>query len=337
MFKRILVPLDGSPRAEQVLPVAAHIAQAAGGTMVLVNVVNATQEAITYGLGGAFIPPDAIKGAIAGGRTYLEQLIQRTHLTGMAAIDKVVVIGNPAEKILSLAEEQHCDLIMLASHGYTGFKQWLMGSVAEKVARHARVPVLLIRDGEPLQIHLRADGSTVVRALVPLDLPAHTQDVILPAAKLVAALASPGQGVLHLTQVVVVPEDASEREKESLLAKTRTNLDTIGQQVRENLRKSLEAEYLPKVTWAISMDSDIAEGIARVAENGEETPASGRIGRCNLIAMTTHGLSGIQGWITGSITNRVLHTTRLPLLITRPSDVLEKDLQHKHQHEHVSI
>lgn len=329
MLKRILVPLDGSSRAEQVLPVAARLAQASGGTIVLLQVVTVTQEAMTD---GAFLPPDAIEGSMSGGRTYLGQLLQRIHLTGMAAVEKHVVSGNPALKILALAEEQQCDIIVMASHGYTGFKQWLLGSVAENVAHQAPVPVLILRDGELLHTHLRSNGTTVVRALVPLDLPAHSQDAILPVAELVAAFSSPGQGVLHLIQMIVIPEEASEAEQEIFLQKAMVHLDTVGQHIREDLQTHLDPDLLPKVTWSISVDSDIAEGIARVAEDGEETAASGKVKRCDLIAMTTHGLGGSQKWVTGSVTDRVLHATRLPLLIVRPVDILEKDLRYKTKH-----
>lgn len=198
MFKHILIPLDGSPRAEQALPVAARLAQASEGTLLLLNIVNTTQEAMAYGLGGAFVPSNALENDLIGGQLYLDQLIQRTHLGGMAAVERQVVSGNPAEKILQVAEEQHVDLIVMASHGYTGIIRWLLGSVAERVAHHAPIPVLIMREGDPLRTHRRADGSTVARALVPLDLATHEQDAIVPVAQLVAALSSPGKGALHL-------------------------------------------------------------------------------------------------------------------------------------------
>ena len=335
MFKRILIPLDGSPRAEQALPVAARLAQASEGTLLLLNIVNTTQEAMADGLGGAFVPSSAMENDLIGGQVYLDQLTQRTHLRGMAAVERQVVSGNPAEKILQVAEEQHVDLIVMASHGYTGIIRWLLGSVAERVAHHAPIPVLITRDGDPLRTHLRADGSTVVRALVPLDLATHEQDAIVPVAQLVAALSSPGKGALHLLQMIVLPEGASVNERAALLSEARTQLDMLGQEIRETVREHLTPALQPKVTWSISVDSDIAEGIARVAEDGEDTPESGRVEHCDLIAMTTHGLQGIQRWATGSITGRVLHSTRLPLLVVRPADVIAKEQQAKMKHAHV--
>lgn len=325
MFKRILVPLDGSARAEQALPVASRLARDSEGTILLVNVVNTIQEAAAYGLGGAFIPPNSIEDSLVGGQIYLSQVIQRAHLTGMAAVEKQVVSGSPAEKILQVAQEQHVDLIVMTSHGYTGFIQWLLGSVAEKVAHRAPVPVLIMRDGDPLHIHFRSDGSTVVRALIPLDLATHAQDAIAPVAELVTALSSPGKGALHLLQIVDLPKEASVNEKEALLYRARANLDALGQKIRETVREQLTPALQPKITWSISVDSDIAEGIARVAEDGEETPEAGRVKHCDLIAMTTHSFKGFPKWVTGSITDRVLHATRLPLLIVRSPDIIASE------------
>lgn len=337
MLKRILVPLDGSFRAEQALPVAAHLAKASEGTLVLANVVNVSHEAMSYGIGGMFLPPDTIEGAVRGSHAYLSDLLQRTHLTGIAAVEQMVVTGSPAERIPQIARDERVNLIVIASHGYTGLKQWLMGSVAEKVAHHTSVPALILRDGEPLHTHLYADGSQVVRALVPLDLAAHFQDAILPAAELVAALSSPGKGILHLLHMVVLPEDASENEKTSLLDTARAKLDATGKSIRETLRQHISSASFPKIIWSISADSDIAEGIARIAENGEETEASGKIRRCDVIAMTTHSLGGMQKWVTGSITDRVLHMTRLPLLIVRPAETIAKETHYAVKLEQTSV
>ena len=226
MFQHILVPLDGSPRAEQVLPVAARLARVSGGTITLLNVVDFTHEAVSYGMGGPFFPPQTVENDLAAARSYLDQVSQRSDLARIS-LEKQVAVGNPAVTMLSCAEEQPLDLIVMSSHGYTGFKRWLLGSVAEKVARHAPVPVLILRDGEPLRIHQHLEGTSVVRALVPLDTSARSQDAITTAAALVAALSTPGHGALHLAQIVVMPEERGKREQEVLRSEARQNLDAI--------------------------------------------------------------------------------------------------------------
>jgi len=84
------------------------------------------------------------------------------------------------------------------------------------------------------------------------------------------------------------------------------------------------ADFKLPVTWSVAVDTDVAEAIIRVAENGEDAEGAGVFGGCDLIAMATHGYSGMQRWAMGSITERVLSATKLPLLIIRPPDLMDK-------------
>ncbi len=335
MFRHILVPLDGSTRAEQALPMAVRLAHASGGTITLLTVVDIAHEALSYRMAEPFLPPNTIEQDLAAAGGYLDQLAQRSDLAGIS-LAKQVDLGNPAVMILSRAEEQPIDLIVMSSHGYTGVTRWFLGSVAEKVARHAPVPVLMLREGEPLRTHVRFDGTSSirsVRALVPLDTSARALDAILPAAELVTALSSPGCGQLHLVHVLVMPEDVNETERDALLQEAKRNLDALGQSARDGLVTTMGSDLSLTFSWEVSTDEDIAEGIVRIAESGEETTDSAKIERRDLIAMATHGAAGISKWTVGSITERVLHTTGLPLLIVRPSDMIEKERQQREHKE----
>jgi len=81
------------------------------------------------------------------------------------------------------------------------------------------------------------------------------------------------------------------------------------------------------ITWSVTIDDDIAAGIIRVAEDGEGAEGVEVCDGSDVIVMATHGYSGLQRWAMGSITERVLHASRLPLLIVRPSDMIEKGHQ----------
>lgn len=330
MFQHILVPLDGSSRAEQVLPVAARLARAAGATIMLLTVVDSAHEAVSYRLAGPSMSPNTIERDLTAAQSYLDEVSQRSFLGGIS-VEKQVDPGNPAVMILSRAEartERPIDLIVMSSHGYTGVKRWFLGSVAEKTVRHAPVPVLLLREGEPLRTHVRFDGMCAIRTLVLVDASARSPDAIPPAAHLVAALSSPEHGHLQLTQIVVVPENVGKAEKDERLREAVQNLDAIGQRVRGGLVANRRKIHLT-LSWAISAERDIAEGIIRVAEQGERCAEIGAAERCDLIAMTTHGATGLGKWAVGSITERVLHATRLPLFIVRPADMVETEHQQR--------
>lgn len=325
MFQQILVPLDGSSLAENALPVASQLARTSGGTVTLLQAVDASYAYLSYGATQPVVTQEVIEKSLTYASTYLDALLRRPDLAGVT-LKKQVVLGNPATVILSMVNKLSVDLVVMSSHGYTGVKRWLLGSVAEKVVHHAPVPILILRNKKSLLAHPNRDGTSGVRALVPLDASARSQDVIAPAAALVTALSSPVQGELHLTQIVKVPKESSEgARREALLQSARQNLQAICKYVCEGLVANVGPELRFKLTWSVSMERDIAEGIVRVAENGERAEDGSIVEPCDLIAMTTHGYSGIKKWTMGSIAGRVLHATRLPLLVVRPADMIRKE------------
>lgn len=80
----------------------------------------------------------------------------------------------------------------------------------------------------------------------------------------------------------------------------------------------------PALTWSVSLTDDIAEEIVRIAEEGGENEAGGYVPASDLIALTTHGFGGLSHWQVGSIAERVLHATRLPILLVRPEDMIAR-------------
>lgn len=336
MFRHILVPLDGSHRAEQALPVAAQLARASQGTITLLEIVDLTHNTIPHGIGAPYISQDIIDDELYAARSYLDRWRQNSLLSGLV-VQTQAVAGNPATAIVAQAAEPSIDLVVISSHGYTGMKRWLLGSVAEKVARHSLAPVLILRDGKPLHIHKGGDGKETVRALVPLDTSPRSQDALVPAAELVAAISTFKQGELYLTQMVVLPEKTNATVREELLATAGQNLASISQNIRDGLVARFGPELHPIISWSVSLTDDIAEGIARIAERGEESREYGKVPACDLIAMTTHGSGGTHLWPVGSIAERVLRSTNLPILIVRPEDVIVKARKLQHDHPEVAV
>ena len=143
MFKRIIVPLDGSQRAEHAIPFAARIARELASTVQLVHVIDAS----TIFLSTRIIQP-ALKQSMLdthqdNATKYLEQVAQSAQLEGIPT--KITVLfGSAASAILTTAKNS--DLIVLCSHGYTGITRLVLGSVAEYVIRHGSTPILLLRE-----------------------------------------------------------------------------------------------------------------------------------------------------------------------------------------------
>jgi nucleotide-binding universal stress UspA family protein len=128
----------------------------------------------------------------------------------------------------------------------------------------------------------------------------------MPAANLVAALAAPNQGVLHLAHVVTHVGDEAQQSAKKYIAGVTEQL----QQKLKNLNLS--------ITWSLLRDRDIAGAIVDLTEHGEGITKVEQIYGCDLIAMSTHGRGGLERLIMGSVTERVLHATKLPMLIVRP-------------------
>lgn len=328
MFHHILVPLDGSLRAEQALPVAARLAQASGGTVVLLRVVRFHTEFVPYPAVDPGIRQTLNEADLVEARDYLECITRVSSLNGVHT-ETIAIQGQAAETILSIVDTHHIDLIVLNSHGYTGMKRWVLGSVAEKVARLAPVPVLLLREGGPALVGTPPHAEGPLRALVPLDGSVRAKAALVPAAQLVAALSAPGPGALHLTRVVILPdaEQISQSEREAIMHTAKQYLSSTAEHLRAGLVASPVADFKLAITWSVTIDDDIASGIIRVAEDGEDTEGTGVFGGSDLIAMSTHGYGGLERWAMGSITERVLHATRLPLLVVRPADMMTKGHQ----------
>jgi nucleotide-binding universal stress UspA family protein len=334
MFKRILVPLDGSPRAEEALPVAARMARAAGGSIVLVRVVSTAME---------YMPSVAAKPALFQTVGEVDKVQAESYLSAIAdsdqflhiAVDTQVLFGLIAPTILSVAAYQRADVIVLCSHGYTGATRWVMGSVAEKVARYGNVPVLVLRETGVFPPERHAEEEQTLRVLVPLDGSDYARAALKPAAYLTAAMSAPGHGGLHLVQVVPPLMNAQKPlhlrsavaagyEVQERIDEARKYLEETVNAVRKGSIGHDIADLHLELTCSVMVDDDVAHAIIRIAEYGEDGQAQNG-GRSDMIAMATHGRSGLQRWATGSNTGRVLEATRLPMLVVRPPEfALEK-------------
>ena len=146
MYKKILVPLDGSDLAECVLPHVESITRGCG-----------VQEVVFLGVAEPFHPPSGYSAYFsqetikridtdnkAAAESYLNQLVKRTRYGGVS-VKPEVITGIRAESIADYATKNSIDLITIATHGRSGVSRWAWGSVADRILRSACVPVLMVR------------------------------------------------------------------------------------------------------------------------------------------------------------------------------------------------
>ncbi len=316
MFQRILVPLDGSLRAEQALPVAARIARATGGSLLLVQVINPPID-YSGGLGLApLMTEQAVELEMAGATGYLNAVAASPGLSGIETRTEVS-FGLPAQHLIAVAEAYESDLVVLCSHGRTGFTRWALGSVARTLVHQSTVPVLVLQESEVAALLARSGSACSLRALVPLDGSPLAEAALNPAATLTAALAAPAQGALHLVQVVKpVSPPAVEGFVSEFNEETRRLASTYLASVAEGVQAVMGRTLT--LTTSVELASDVASALLSLAEhggNGQKTKGAGGYG---LIAMSTHGRGGLERWVMGSVTERLLNATKLPMLIVRP-------------------
>jgi nucleotide-binding universal stress UspA family protein len=137
MFKRILVPLDGSPLAEAVLPPVQELAKALGAEVFLVR-------AATTPVVSMVDPVKEEVDAVQKAEAYVAEVAGRLR-TGGIAVHTAVRCGDATDEILGHIGDNAVDLVAMSTHGRSGLSRVVLGSVAEHVVRHATVPVLLLR------------------------------------------------------------------------------------------------------------------------------------------------------------------------------------------------
>ncbi len=151
MFSTIIVPLDGSDTAAQALPPAREMAQRFGSRVRLVQVVDTGSASLALGANaasGGMTDPAAITGEVDArvevAKGYLSAVVDELTEAGIIA-DYAIHDGPVAEDIIETAAESGADLIVMCSHGRTGLRRLVFGSVADKVVRNAPMPVLIVR------------------------------------------------------------------------------------------------------------------------------------------------------------------------------------------------
>jgi nucleotide-binding universal stress UspA family protein len=301
MIKRLLVPLDGSTLAEAVLPVAAQLTQALQGTLILFR---------AYDVPPADVSLHVIEAAARRAQTYLVGVALRPELAGLR-VETRSLGGAATLNILDAVQEYQADLLVMSSHGRSGFTRLALGSVAEYVIRHVPVPVLVLhrpREGESLR-------KTAQVALVALDGSPLAETALAPAAEVLFALSSPQEGTLHLARVVAPPVEirapASSEQRSPLLERE----DALLREAEDyllGLSARLRAEGLGghhfAVTWSLHISQDIR---ASLIHAGQQADQEGH--EALFLALATYGRSG---WSSSMAVSLLEHST-LPLLIVR--------------------
>jgi len=299
MFRTILVPLDGSPFAEQALPWALSLARRAGARLdlVRVHVNHVLKDPMHRG-----VPYDSVLAAECKQQEqlYLDGTAKWLASVAPVSVTAAVVPGLPADGILEGIRFRQADLVVMTTHGRGPLGRAFVGSVADEVLRRAPVPVLLIRPCEPgLGLIPEPAAANVV---VPLDGSALAEKALEPALE-VARLAEGGCTLLRVVEIHSSLPDAPP--------------GSPGQPGEIHVEEA--RAYLEGVAGRLRHRGEVVQTHVVVGRGAAETILEQARGLgSDLIALATHGRGGIRRLLLGSVADKVVRGAAIPVLAYRP-------------------
>ena len=299
MYNKILVPLDGSDTAEKVLPYARCFAGKFNIPVDLLAVVDIGDIASHMASEKARFLDVLIEEAVNQSTSYLRGIA-----TSFAAaqVSCTVAKGKAADTIIENAAGDPAILIAMATHGRSGLNRFLLGSVAEKVLRGASNPMLLIRAAS----EAKSVGEAIFKSIiVPMD-GSELAASVLPIA---AELAQKLDLDVELFSVYHIPYNVYAGD-EGFYA---SHYDALLASARDEAQEYLEKQAAEvKKLGAPRVVCSTKEGFA-----ADEIIALGRKTADNLIAMSSHGRSGVRRWVLGSVAETVVRHCDDPILVIR--------------------
>lgn len=285
-MNRILVPVDGSPLSEAILPVAEALARDYGAELLLLRAVRPGAGPGSAVLGSAVDP-------VAEAANYLKRIAETLRAGGLARVRWDVRQAAEEQAITTAATRERVDLIAMTTHGRGGIARLLLGSVAERVIRRAPAPVLLIRG------QLSLSPGKMTKILVPLD-GSKLSAEILP---IVERLAGPFDLTIALLHAV-------EPVRPSAAAEVSPWLDEM-----TGFQETEAEAYLSKVASPLEEKGLRVRQAVRVGQAAEVIQQYAREERIGMIAMSTHGRTGLGRVFFGSVAERVLRGATVPVLL----------------------
>lgn len=294
MYKRLLLPLDGSSMAESILPVAVCLTRSLGAAVALIHVIEKNAPQKVHG--------EEHLQEVDEAETYLQK-IAAERFADVSQVETHVhreEVGDIAQGILQHVGEFHSDLTLMTTHGHSGARHFLYGSIAQQIAA-AAVPVLFVRADA-----MKERGEFSLRQLlVPMDGdPEHEQG--LAAA---AELARVCKSSVHLLSVVPNLSLVSGSWTQSVRLQPSTTERMLRMEVGE-----LEDYLATQCERLEQMDLSVSTEVLR-GDPAELTVALSASGEIDLVVLGTHGTVGTEAFWSGSVAAKIARKTAAPVLL----------------------
>jgi nucleotide-binding universal stress UspA family protein len=302
MYRSVLVPLDGSPFSEQALPLARTIARASGAALHLAQVyVPGVKQPIAS-------QPSSDAGLEAEHRrreqAYLDAIATRLGIEAEIKVVPVLLDGPIADTLGVYVSTNDIDLVVMTTHGRGGINRLWLGSIADTLARRITVPLLLIRPSETPP-ELTAHCS-LHRFLVPLDGSTLAEEILEPILELARLMAAECM-LFHAVEPLFLPRYASIDYDANLEMKANESLRRDAEQYLGMIAQRIQAAGVAVHTKVV-LEPQPVVGIIRAAGEAD----------IDVIAMATQGRSGLTRLLLGSVTDKVVRASEIPVLVYRP-------------------
>ena len=313
MYSKVIVPLDGSDLSEQSLPYAELIAKSLDVPIELVQAYDILPPSLLGGSNRQGVVSALEEGSRARALVSMENQRRRLEGDGLS-VNLVAQRGPAADVIVAVAGAEPTALVVMSTHGRGGISRWVMGSVTDKVLHTIPNPMLIVRANV---LGPAAPESSLRSVVVPLD-GSPLSELAIPHAISVAGALSAGITVLRITP----SEDQYRTQLNLALPEMGTGtLPDFDMASPDELTADDAAEasdYLDDVRNRMRIDH--AHGVAtehQVNDNIAQTIIERASAQPSLVAMTTHGRSGVGRMVLGSVTDRVIRHSNLPVLVIR--------------------
>ena len=298
MYSKILVPLDGSKTAEKVLPYARHLAGKFKIPVELLAVLDIAEMTTHISAEKARHLDTMIEDGVRASTIYLRG-IATTFPDGNVTC--TVEKDRAEEAIIGKAGADGGTLIAMATHGRSGMDRFLLGSVAEKVLRGSANPLVLVRAKDEAKTSGEAPFKSII---VPLD-GSELAESVIPLA---ATMANKLDLEVVLFRAYHMPYNAYGGDDGYMV-----NYDELIDSVRDEAKEYLDKQVAEVKKLGVAKVSALSkEGSAsdEIIALGHKTPEG-------LIAMCSHGRSGIGRWVLGSVAENVVRHSDAPVLVVR--------------------
>ena len=305
MYRSILVPLDGSPFAEQALPIALAIATAAGATLTIARAWDPSSYRFTSELTPPFLDAEAHDRTVA--TEYLDAVASQLRTTASIPVNVAVVAGRAADAIHECATNLGADLIVMTTHGLTGWSRAWLGSVADAIVRATASPVLLCRPVETLRLTTPGLFSRVV---VALDGSAAAEEIVNHAVA-IGTVGGASYTLVRVVRPVMMPVHPYTYAAPAWQIDHAATEDAVSH-ARNYLHATAEA--LKARTAGATVDVDVLVD----DRPGTAIVDTVRMRNADLVALTTHARRGAR-LVLGSVADKILRGTDDAVLVMRPA------------------